>query len=43
MRRAGLEMVHRVASEPRRLAGRYARNLMFFLTMLARDALRLGR
>lgn len=40
MRRGGVEMVHRVALEPRRLAGRYARNLAFLIKMLTRDALR---
>lgn len=30
MQRSGLEWIHRAASEPRRLAGRYAKDLVFF-------------
>jgi N-acetylglucosaminyldiphosphoundecaprenol N-acetyl-beta-D-mannosaminyltransferase len=40
MQRAGLEWLHRAMSEPRRLAGRYARDLVVFLPALARQAWR---
>lgn len=39
MQRAGLEWLYRVAQEPRRLAGRYAKDLYFFV-VLAREAWR---
>jgi N-acetylglucosaminyldiphosphoundecaprenol N-acetyl-beta-D-mannosaminyltransferase len=41
MRRAGLEWLHRVASEPRRLAGRYARDAWEFPQLLWREWRRL--
>jgi N-acetylglucosaminyldiphosphoundecaprenol N-acetyl-beta-D-mannosaminyltransferase len=41
MRRTGLEWVHRVASEPRRLAGRYARDAWEFPRLLWREWRRL--
>jgi N-acetylglucosaminyldiphosphoundecaprenol N-acetyl-beta-D-mannosaminyltransferase len=37
MRRAGLEWLHRVASEPRRLLGRYARDACIFPSLVARE------
>jgi N-acetylglucosaminyldiphosphoundecaprenol N-acetyl-beta-D-mannosaminyltransferase len=37
MRRTGLEWLHRVASEPRRLAGRYARDAWVFPQLLWRE------
>jgi N-acetylglucosaminyldiphosphoundecaprenol N-acetyl-beta-D-mannosaminyltransferase len=37
MRRVGLEWLHRVASEPRRLAGRYARDAWEFPQLLWRE------
>ncbi|HEV3138052.1 MAG TPA: WecB/TagA/CpsF family glycosyltransferase [Pirellulales bacterium] len=37
MRRAGLEWLHRVASEPRRLAGRYARDAWIFPQLVWRQ------
>jgi N-acetylglucosaminyldiphosphoundecaprenol N-acetyl-beta-D-mannosaminyltransferase len=37
MRRVGLEWVHRVASEPRRLGGRYARDAWAFPQLLWRE------
>jgi N-acetylglucosaminyldiphosphoundecaprenol N-acetyl-beta-D-mannosaminyltransferase len=37
MRRAGLEWLHRVASEPRRLAGRYARDAWEFPQLFWRE------
>jgi N-acetylglucosaminyldiphosphoundecaprenol N-acetyl-beta-D-mannosaminyltransferase len=37
MRRAGLEWLHRAASEPRRLAGRYARDAWVFPQLLWRE------
>lgn len=40
MQRSGLEWLHRVASDPRRLGPRMARNLLFLLKMLLRDAVR---
>ncbi len=40
MQRSGLEWLHRVASDPRRLGPRMARNLAFLLRMLLRDAVR---
>jgi N-acetylglucosaminyldiphosphoundecaprenol N-acetyl-beta-D-mannosaminyltransferase len=40
MRRTGLEWVHRLASEPRRLAPRYAHNLWRFPKILAAEGLR---
>lgn len=41
MRRAGLEWLHRIASEPRRLAGRYARDAWEFPQLLWREWRRL--
>jgi N-acetylglucosaminyldiphosphoundecaprenol N-acetyl-beta-D-mannosaminyltransferase len=41
MRRAGLEWLHRFASEPRRLAGRYARDAWEFPQLLWREWRRL--
>ena len=41
MRRAGLEWLHRVAGEPRRLAGRYARDAWEFPQLLWREWRRL--
>ena len=41
MRRCGLEWVHRVASEPRRLAGRYARDAWTFPQLMWREWRRL--
>lgn len=38
MQRAGLEWLHRAASEPRRLVGRYARDVRVFLPVLLRQA-----
>ncbi len=38
MQRVGLEWLHRAASEPRRLAGRYARDLRVFAPALLRQA-----
>jgi N-acetylglucosaminyldiphosphoundecaprenol N-acetyl-beta-D-mannosaminyltransferase len=40
LQRAGLEWLFRLATEPRRLAGRYLRNNPQFLWLAARDALR---
>jgi N-acetylglucosaminyldiphosphoundecaprenol N-acetyl-beta-D-mannosaminyltransferase len=40
MQRAGLEWLHRAMSEPRRLAGRYARDLVVFLPRLLAQAWR---
>ncbi len=40
MQRCGLEWLHRVASDPRRLGPRMARNLLFLFTMLLRDAVK---
>ncbi len=40
MQRSGLEWLHRVASDPRRLGPRMARNLAFLVKMLLRDAVR---
>ena len=40
MQRAGLEWLHRAVSEPRRLAGRYARDLVVFLPGLLGQAWR---
>mgnify|MGYP001825278021 CR=1 FL=1 len=37
MRRTGLEWVHRIASEPRRLAGRYARDAVVFPQLVWRE------
>jgi len=39
MRRAGLEWLYRLLSEPRRLAGRYLRNNTRFIWLLARERL----
>jgi N-acetylglucosaminyldiphosphoundecaprenol N-acetyl-beta-D-mannosaminyltransferase len=41
MRRAGLEWLHRIASEPRRLAGRYARDAWEFPQLMWREWRRL--
>jgi N-acetylglucosaminyldiphosphoundecaprenol N-acetyl-beta-D-mannosaminyltransferase len=41
MRRAGLEWLHRVASEPGRLAGRYARDAWEFPRLFWREWRRL--
>jgi N-acetylglucosaminyldiphosphoundecaprenol N-acetyl-beta-D-mannosaminyltransferase len=41
MRRAGLEWLHRIASEPRRLAGRYARDAWEFPQLVWREWRRL--
>lgn len=38
MRRAGLEWAHRVATEPRRLAGRYARDLTHYFPLVLQQA-----
>jgi len=43
MREAGLEWLYRVASEPRRLAARYARDAVIFPRLLAREWWRLRR
>jgi N-acetylglucosaminyldiphosphoundecaprenol N-acetyl-beta-D-mannosaminyltransferase len=40
MQRAGLEWIHRAASEPRRLVGRYAHDLRVFGPALVRQAVR---
>jgi len=40
MRRAGLEWTHRLATDPRRLARRYAKNLWVFPRLVAAEALR---
>ena len=40
MQRLGLTWVFRLGSEPRRLAGRYARYNLLFLYYLVRDGLR---
>jgi N-acetylglucosaminyldiphosphoundecaprenol N-acetyl-beta-D-mannosaminyltransferase len=37
MRRAGLEWAHRIATEPRRLAGRYARDAWVFPSLMWRE------
>ena len=37
MQRAGLEWFYRVASEPKRLAARYARDAWIFPRLLARE------
>ncbi len=42
MRRAGLEWLHRLASEPRRLAGRYARDAWVYPQLLWREWRRSG-
>ena len=39
VRRCGMEWAFRLALEPRRLAGRYARNAAFLLSSVARDCL----
>jgi N-acetylglucosaminyldiphosphoundecaprenol N-acetyl-beta-D-mannosaminyltransferase len=39
MQRSGLEWVHRLLSQPGRLASRYAKDAVFFPVLLARDAL----
>jgi N-acetylglucosaminyldiphosphoundecaprenol N-acetyl-beta-D-mannosaminyltransferase len=39
MRRVGLEWLHRVASEPRRLTGRYARDAVIFPLLVFRQAI----
>jgi len=39
VRRSGLEWMFRLALEPRRLAGRYARNMAFLLRAVGRDLL----
>ena len=38
MRRSGLEWAHRVATEPRRLAGRYARDLTHYFPLVLQQA-----
>lgn len=43
MQRTGLEWVYRLSREPRRLAGRYARNAAFVARMLARGLTARGR
>lgn len=43
MQRAGLEWLHRLAQEPRRLGGRYARCACYGSGLLLRSALRRGR
>ena len=40
MQRSGLEWIHRALSEPRRLAGRYAKDLVVYLPAIARQAWR---
>jgi N-acetylglucosaminyldiphosphoundecaprenol N-acetyl-beta-D-mannosaminyltransferase len=40
MQRAGLEWLHRLLSEPRRLASRYARTNSEFLLLAGRELLR---
>jgi N-acetylglucosaminyldiphosphoundecaprenol N-acetyl-beta-D-mannosaminyltransferase len=37
VQRMGLEMFHRIALEPRRLIGRYSRNFLFMVRMIAKD------
>jgi N-acetylglucosaminyldiphosphoundecaprenol N-acetyl-beta-D-mannosaminyltransferase len=37
MRRAGLEWAHRIMTEPRRLAGRYARDAWVFPQLVWRE------
>jgi UDP-N-acetyl-D-mannosaminuronic acid transferase (WecB/TagA/CpsF family) len=37
MRAAGLEWLHRLSSEPRRLAGRYARDAWIFPQLVWRE------
>ncbi len=39
MRKTGLEWVHRLAGEPRRLAGRYARDAWVFPRLVLRELL----
>jgi N-acetylglucosaminyldiphosphoundecaprenol N-acetyl-beta-D-mannosaminyltransferase len=43
VQRAGLEWLHRLLSEPRRLASRYARTNSEFLLLAAKELLRRGR
>jgi N-acetylglucosaminyldiphosphoundecaprenol N-acetyl-beta-D-mannosaminyltransferase len=40
MQRAGIEWLYRLASEPRRLAGRYTRVNARFVRLLARERIR---
>jgi len=42
MRESGLEWLHRLASEPRRLFGRYAHDAWFFTLLLVRELFRPG-
>jgi N-acetylglucosaminyldiphosphoundecaprenol N-acetyl-beta-D-mannosaminyltransferase len=39
MQKSGLEWVHRLLSQPRRLASRYAKDAVYFPLLLARDLL----
>jgi N-acetylglucosaminyldiphosphoundecaprenol N-acetyl-beta-D-mannosaminyltransferase len=43
MRRAGIEWMHRLATEPRRLAGRYARDAWIFPQLVLRSMFSKGR
>jgi N-acetylglucosaminyldiphosphoundecaprenol N-acetyl-beta-D-mannosaminyltransferase len=43
MQRSGLEWAYRMATEPRRLAGRYMRNNPRFAWLVAKEALRRRR